>query len=161
MSHKEIRAFDYVNQSYQRVRDAISADAVAIFQSATKQAEGRSGEVLAALSVDLGGLNISKDVSIRVGQVTEDGRELSRVTHIPLEWQAVENPGLFPAMKADLKVYPLSPTETQIELNGRYEPPMGVLGNALDRALGHRLAEASVHRFVSAIVERLRNDLAS
>jgi hypothetical protein len=38
---------------------------------------------------------------------------------------------------------------------------MGVLGTALDAVVGHRIAEASVHRFVRAIVERLRQDLAS
>ena len=64
-------------------------------------------------------------------------------------------------MSAELRVYPLSFTETQVELVGNYDPPMGALGTALDAVLGHRIAEASVHRFVRAIVERLRQDLAS
>jgi hypothetical protein len=37
---------------------------------------------------------------------------------------------------------------------------MGVLGTAIDAVVGHRIAEASVHRFVRAVVERLRQDLA-
>jgi len=162
MSQREIRAFDYVNQPYEPVRDALSAHAPSIFQRATKLAEDRSGELVASLSVDVAGIQVSKDIKIQIGTIREETSghgELSRITHIPLEWQAMDAPGLFPAMKAELKVYPLSFTETQVELSGSYDPPMGVLGSAVDRVLGHRLAEASVHRFIKAIVERLKADL--
>lgn len=163
MSQREIRAFDYVNQPYEPVRDAIKQNALDIFRRATKLAEDRSGDVAASLSVNLAGLNISKDIQIKVGEISESSSgsaELARVTRVPLTWQAHESPGLFPAMQAELKVYPLSFTETQVELSGQYDPPMGVLGSAVDAVVGHRLAEASVHRFVRAIVERLRQDLA-
>jgi hypothetical protein len=163
MAEREIRAFDYVNKPYEPVRDALREDALSIFQRATQLAESRSGDLVASLSVDLAGVKISKDISIKVGEIREDlgHSQLTRVTHIPLEWHAADSPGLFPAMQADLKVYPLSFTETQVELSGSYDPPMGVLGDAVDRVVGHRLAEASVHRFVRAIVERLRSDLSA
>ena len=164
MSRREIRAFDYVNQPYESVRNIITEQGLAIFQRATKLAEDRSGDLVAALSVNLAGVEVSKDISIQVGEVREEthgNSELSRVTSINLSWQATESPGLFPAMDAELKVYPLSFSETQVELWGSYDPPMGVLGSALDAVVGHRIAEASVHRFVRAIVERLRQELAS
>lgn len=164
MDQREIRAFDYVNQPYEPVRDALKRDALGIFQRATKLAENRSNDLVAALSVDLAGINISKDIKIRVGEIKEETfghGELARLTQIPLEWQAADSPGLFPAMQAELKVYPLSFGETQVELTGRYDPPMGVLGSAVDRVLGHRLAEASVHRFVKAIVDRLKADMGA
>ena len=59
-------------------------------------------------------------------------------------------------MNAELMAYPLSATETQVDLRGHYDPPLGVLGDAIDMAIGHRVAEAAVHRFVSAVAERLR-----
>jgi len=164
MSRRDIRAFDYVNQPYEPVRSILTDQALAIFQRATKLAEDRSGDLVAALSVNLAGVEVSKDISIRVGEVREEGHgnsELSRITSIGLSWQATESPGLFPAMDAELKVYPLSFSETQVELVGSYDPPMGVLGSALDAVVGHRIAEASVHRFVRAVVERLRQELAS
>ena len=164
MSRREIRAFDYVNQPYEPVRDTLTKDALTIFQRATKLAEDRSGDLVAALSIDLAGVQLSKDIAIEVGEIreeTHESSELSRRTCIFLHWQAAESPGLFPAMSAELRVYPLSFTETQVELIGSYEPPMGVLGTALDAVVGYRIAEASVHRFVRAIVERLRQDLAS
>jgi hypothetical protein len=64
-------------------------------------------------------------------------------------------------MKADLLVYPLTATETQLDFAGRYEPPLGWLGTAVNAAIGHRIAEASVHRFVSEIAENLRTTLDS
>lgn len=163
MSKREVRAFDYVNQPYEPVRDLIQREALSIFQRATRLAEDRSGDLVASLSVDLAGIKVSKDIAIEVGEVhetTHGKSELSRVTSVELTWQAADNPGLFPAMTAELKVYPLSFTETQVELTGTYDPPMGVLGSAVDAVVGHRLAEASVHRFVRAIVERLRQELS-
>ncbi len=163
MSQREIRAFDYVNQPYEPVRDALKKEAQNIFQRATKLAEDRSGDLVAGLSVELAGLQVSRDVKIAVGEAREEklgSTDLSRITRMPLEWHAAASAGLFPALKAELSVYPLSATETQIELRGHYDPPMGVLGGALDAVVGHRIAEASVHRFVHSVVERLRSELA-
>jgi hypothetical protein len=158
MSHREIRAFDYVNQPYERVRDALQADAAAIFHSATKVAEARTGALIASLTVEVKGIELSKEIFIKIGGVREEpGPKLSHATHIDLEWEAKGSPGLFPTMKADLSVYPLSATETQIDLRGHYEPPLGALGGAIDAIVGHRIAEASIHRFVTALAERLRH----
>jgi hypothetical protein len=163
MTSREIRAYDYVNQPYEAVRDALTNDAAAIFQRATKLAEGRSGELVAALSVNVRGLELSTDVQLSVGETREEqrsGSRLSRTLHVPLSWQAAQSPGLFPIMRGECLVYPLSSSETQIELQGHYQPPFGALGGALDAVAGHRVAEASIHRFVRAVVERLRHELA-
>lgn len=159
MPRREIRAFDYVNQPYAAVRDVLTKDASSIFHSATKVAEARTDELVASLSVDISGIEVSKDISIRLGEIREEGSGLKQKTHIALEWQAKDSPGLFPVMQADLALYPLSATETQIDLTGHYEPPMGALGKALDAVAGHRIAEASVHRFISAVAERLRQQM--
>jgi iron-sulfur cluster repair protein YtfE (RIC family) len=62
-------------------------------------------------------------------------------------------------MEATLVVYPLSRTETQLELSGRYRPPLGVLGSAVDAAWGHRIAKASVLRFVQELAAQLTKEL--
>jgi hypothetical protein len=54
----------------------------------------------------------------------------------------------------------LSSQETQLDLHGRYRPPLGVVGNALDALVGHRIAEASVLRFVQGVATRLSTELA-
>ena len=68
-------------------------------------------------------------------------------------------PRLFPIMKADLSIYPLTATETQLDFKGVYEPPLGPLGKAVNAMVGHRIAEVSVHRFVSDVAEYLRKTL--
>jgi hypothetical protein len=62
-------------------------------------------------------------------------------------------------MQAELSFWPLTSTETQLELEGAYEPPLGLVGGAIDAAVGHRLAEAVVHRFLNDVVEQLRRDI--
>lgn len=81
------------------------------------------------------------------------------VTIVSLEWEAARAPRLFPLMKAELKVYPLTATETQLDFSGTYEPPLGLVGSAADALLGHRIAEATVHRFVTDIGHFLRQEL--
>jgi hypothetical protein len=78
------------------------------------------------------------------------------VTRIPIHWQAAQRPGLFPVMDAELAIYPLTATETQLDFRGKYEPPLSVLGDAVNAIVGHRLAEASVHRFVAEVAQYLR-----
>lgn len=75
------------------------------------------------------------------------------VTRLQLEWQAVKIPSLFPFMKAELSIYPLTRTETQLDFSGFYEPPLGAVGKAVNAIIAHRMAELSVHRFVSDVAE--------
>jgi hypothetical protein len=53
----------------------------------------------------------------------------------------------------------LSSEETQLDLHGFYLAPFGVLGGAFDALAGHRVAEASVRRFVEDVARYLREDL--
>ena len=69
-------------------------------------------------------------------------------------------PGLFPLMKAELSIYPLTASETQLDFSGVYEPPLGAVGKALNAVAGYRIAEVSVHRFVNDVARFLRQTLA-
>ena len=53
------------------------------------------------------------------------------VTRFHLEWEAATMPRLFPFMKGDLDIYPLTSTETQLDFSGIYEPPLGAVGRGL------------------------------
>jgi hypothetical protein len=158
---REIRSFDYVNYPYDRVRAAITADALAVFQSATAAASSRARSVASALRVTVAGLEVAKGIAIAVHEIEEQPPSVtaSPVTRVRLAWEAASVPALFPLMKADLLVYPLTATETQLDFSGRYEPPLGWLGSAVNAAVGHRIAEASVHRFVNEVAEHLRTTL--
>jgi hypothetical protein len=159
---REIRCYDYVNHPYEQVRDALSHDALAVFQSATKAAASRAQSVAAELRVDIGGIAVEADIKIHVKNIEEKGREAMSepVTRLQLEWEAAKMPRLFPFMRADLAIYPLTSTETQLDFSGVYEPPLGTLGKAVNAVAGHRIAEVSVHRFVNDVAGYLRQTLA-
>jgi hypothetical protein len=158
---REIHCFEYVNHPYEQVRDVLCGDALALFQSATKAATTRAHSVAAELRVNIAGIVVGTDIAISVKQVEEHARKVKSpvTTCLQLEWEAAASPHLFPFMCAQLSIYPLTATETQLDFSGTYEPPLGVLGGALDTIVGHRIAEASVHRFVSDVAGYLRTTL--
>jgi hypothetical protein len=68
-------------------------------------------------------------------------------------------PRLFPLMKGELSLYPLTTTETQLDFSGFYGPPFGAVGKTMNAVVGHRIPEVSVHRFVSDVAAYLRQAL--
>ena len=157
---REIRSYDYVNRPYERVRDALRQNALTVFQSATKAAASRAQSIAAELHVDFGGIGVKTDINISVKNIEEIVDATSTpTTRLLLEWEAATVPGLFPLMKGELSLYPLTSTETQLDFSGFYEPPFGAVGRTMNAIVGHRIAEVSVHRFVSDVAGYLRQAL--
>jgi len=158
---RAIRCYDYVNHPYARVKDALSTNALAVFQSATKAAAARAQSVAAELHVDVGGVGVKSDIRIAVKSIQETTDATSGpTTRLALEWEAATMPRLFPFMKGELAIYPLTSTETQLDFSGVYEPPFGAVGKAVNAVAGHRIAEASVHHFIGDVAVYLRQSLA-
>jgi len=155
---RDLRCFDYVNHPYARVRDALVANAIAVFRSATNAAASRAHSVASQLRIEVGGIEVGTDVEIAVREIEERTGDMSSSprTCLQLEWEAAKRPYLFPFMRAELAIYPLTANETQLDFSGRYEPPLGALGKAMDSIVGHRVAEVSVHRFVTDVASYLR-----
>lgn len=159
---KTIRVYDYINHPYEAVREKLSAEALEVFRNATKVAALRAKSVASELHVNFAGIEVGTDIAIAVKSVEDQPKSVSSppMTKIQLEWESANLPRLFPFMKAELSVYPLTATETQLDLSGNYEPPFGVVGNVIDSVLGHRIAEASVHQFIRDIAVYLRAELS-
>ena len=159
---REIRCYDYVNHPYERVRDALRQDALSVFQSATKSADSRAQSIAAELHVDIGGIGVMTDIKISVKSVEEKVFDAvwAPATRLLLEWEAATMPRLFPLMKAQLSIYPLTATEAQLDFLGFYKPPFGAVGKSMNAIVGHRIAEVSVHRFISDVAAYLRKALA-
>ncbi len=160
---REIRCYDHVNHPYAQVRDALREDALAVFQSATKAAASRARSIASELRVDIGGIGVEADIRISVKNIEEkvsDGLS-APVTRLQFEWEAATMPRLSPLMRAKISVSPLTATETHLDFSGLYEPPLGVLGRAVNAIVGRRIAEASVHRLVSDVAGYLQQALAS
>lgn len=159
--NREIQSYDYVNHPYAAVRDALVRDPAAVLRAATNAAASRARAVATALRVNIGPLDIGAEIDVRVGEISEQTSDapISRITRIPIEWSAAERAALFPIMDAQLSIYPLTATETQLDFLGHYEPPLGILGGAVDAIVGHRIAQASVHRLVADVASYLREHI--
>lgn len=158
---QQIRSYDYVNHPFEQVRDALCKDPQRVFQAATKAAAARANSLASELRIDLAGIQLGADISITVKGTAHAPASGTGgpSTVIQLEWEAANRPHLFPFMKAQLSLYPLTATETQLDFSGVYEPPLGVLGSAVNALVGHRIAESSVHRFVADVAQHLRANL--
>ncbi|MEZ5426301.1 MAG: hypothetical protein R2747_08555 [Pyrinomonadaceae bacterium] len=158
---KTLRVYDYVNHPYEAVRQVLSRDPETVFRNATKVAAQRAKTVASELHVNIGGIEIGADIAISVKSVEDQPKKIMmpEMTCLELEWKASQMPGLFPLMKAELSIYPLTSTETQLDLLGNYEVPFGVLGSAVNAVVGHRIAEASVHQFIKDVAVYLRKEL--
>jgi ferredoxin len=159
---RPIRCFNYVNHPYDRVRDILKTNAVPAFSRATKTAAARAENVASQLHVKVSGIEVGAEIEISVVSVEETPGigKVPPVTRVSLEWKAKESPQYFPLMHAELSVYPLTATETQLDFSGHYEPPFGVLGTAVDAVIGHRISEASIHSFVTEVAAYLRTTLS-
>ncbi|MHC5066806.1 MAG: hypothetical protein ACYTG5_22860 [Planctomycetota bacterium] len=154
---REIHCYDYVNYPYEKVADLLGSDSLAVFKNATQSAAKRAENVAAELHTHIGAIEVGAEIDLEIKSVQKDQDARSHPrTCIKLQWEAAKAPRLFPIMDAELWIYPLTATETQLDFRGNYTPPLGPLGSALD-ALGlHRIAEASVHRIVTDVAEYLR-----
>jgi hypothetical protein len=127
-----------------------------VFRRATAAAATQA----ATRHVRIGTIDVGTDVAIEISALPEGTKAFNQpATQLSLKWSAVKNPKLFPTMEATLSIFALTPTETQLEIEGNYVPPMGKVGEAFDAAFGHQFAEASVTRFVQEVAGWLREEL--
>jgi hypothetical protein len=117
------------------------------------EAEDHGRHLLMAVGAGHGPARLGKRVTIELGQPVR----LPARTRVPLRWAATGPSAMFPALDGDLEIGAIGPATTQLALSASYEPPLGALGELVDRALLHRLAEATVKDFLDrlgATIER-------
>lgn len=156
-----LKIVSYVGQPYDAVRNLLQTRGGELLQRATMAAGDRTQGLIARLRVGAGGLEVGVDVRVEVTkQPTEPAvAGLPEVSHMGLSWKAAQGQSLFPSMRGDLSVTALTFGDTRIAFEGVYTPPFKGVGKALDALIGHRIAEASVHRFVLDVVEQIRREL--
>jgi hypothetical protein len=146
---------------YAKVHGALVQDPQALFHRATAGAAEQTRSLVASLRVKLAGLEVSAEVTVEILEIHETTSPLGEHrTRVNLAWKAANAAGFFPTMMATIDAYPLTATETQLELQGKYRPPLGLVGNAADALVGHRIAEASVHRFIEQVAAQLNSELS-
>jgi hypothetical protein len=95
---------------------------------------------------------LSKLVQVHVLNVVNRGESAV----LALRWEATGPGGkLFPALDADIWLTPAGEHPTRLSLVGVYRPPLAVLGAGLDRAVLHRVADATVRSVLARVADVL------
>ncbi|HEX9410276.1 MAG TPA: hypothetical protein VF986_01070 [Actinomycetota bacterium] len=109
-----------------------------------RDAEARGEELLAQVGFGPPRARIAKRVELQFGEAVR----FPSKTILPMSWKPAGLESLFPRLEADIELGELGPERTQLSISARYTPPLGSLGRVLDRALLHRVAEATVKDFL-------------
>lgn len=157
----KVRCSRHVERPYPEVRRLLRERPRELFQRATTSAVQRADAVGASLHASAAGIEVGVDVHLHVQALKEEApvAGLSPVAHFVLGWEAAHAPGFFPVMRAEVSLWPVTSSETAIEIEGEYRPPLGLAGRAIDAAAGHRVAEVTVQRFVDDLAAQLCREL--
>ena len=94
---------------------------------------------------------IAREVRVRIGRSTKT----SVGVRVPLRWEDARRPGLFPVLDGNLEVASLGPGRSRVVLYASYRPPFDSVGQALDHAVLHRVAESTIRSFLSYVAVKL------
>jgi hypothetical protein len=138
---------------FETLEAALLTEPEAWLPGLARDAESRGERLLAEVGFTVDDAHrVDKRVEIGFGEP----HRIATKTILPMTWRATGAEGLFPSLEADLEVASLGPSRTQLSISARYRPPMGALGRALDRALLHRVAEATAKDFLDRVAEAIR-----
>ena len=147
-----IRYFLGVEDPYDRVEAALLSDPGTWILGEARAADDAGEKLLSDVGFAVtNGHRVDKLVEISFGQPVRAFGQ----ARLPMSWSATGPARLFPSFEADLEIAALGPARTQISISGRYRPPMGAVGRVFDRALLHRVAEATVKDFLDRVGEKV------
>ncbi len=106
----------------------------------------------AAHMTRVGAGGLSKLVRVQVRELTW----IDTAAGLAIRWEATGPGGvLFPVLDADIRLIPAGERDSVLMVAGSYRPPFGPLGQALDRAILHRVATATIGRFLAQLAAQI------
>jgi len=102
------------------------------------------GDLLAAVGVRIPGVPSYKHVKLVIGGNAD--RIRAGRTLMPISWHTSGGPPLFPRLDGHLELEAID-GRCRLALNASYDPPIGQLGELIDRALLGRLADWPTARY--------------
>ena len=98
---------------------------------------------------------LTKTVAVHLGKPVSGAKGFS----LPIRWEATGPTGLFPRLVGTLRVTEFGPERCELTLSGRYRPPLGRAGQALDDAVLTRVARATFKSLLCRLAQALEDDL--
>ena len=100
----------------------------------------------------VGAIGLAKLVRVQVRELVRTEKSAG----IALRWEAIgPGGGLFPVLDADVRLTSAGEHVTLLSMAGSYRPPLGPLGQALDRAILNRVAASTIRGFVTQVAARI------
>lgn len=121
--------------------------------------DGDGRELLAKVGIEIGGLPLYKHVQLTIR--APSGTEATGKLMLPVGWAVVGGQPVFPGMEGTIHIQPEGAGTCRLVLNASYDPPLGRLGELIDRALMHRVAAATMRDFLERVAARLEAELAA
>ncbi|MGZ8578100.1 MAG: hypothetical protein ACXWWX_01070 [Actinomycetota bacterium] len=148
-----IRYYLELQLPFDDVERALLADPASWLPGMATEAEDQGERLRIEVGFEAGDdRRIEREVQIEVG---EPASVPSTTTTLPITWRAKHGARAFPELDADIEIAALGSRRTQLSMSARYRPPLGMIGRTLDRALMHRVAEATMKDFLDRVGERL------
>jgi hypothetical protein len=148
---RSIRTFLPVPGDPAAVAAAFGGDPLRWLPQARREGPGRFAMVLHAGA-------FTRNVSTRLGQPWRAGTTQWRA----VSWDPIGDPGeaapterFLPSFDGELGLHLQRGGQVTLILDGRYRPPGGALGAAVDTALLHRVARSTTERFLEDVAARL------
>jgi hypothetical protein len=116
----------------------------------TTEQEGE--RLLVDVGLEVGGRRLQRAAELVLGQP----QATQVVASLPLRLRVHGDQRLLPSFYGSLDAAWLGPTRTQLALSLQYEPPLGIVGRAVDRTLLHRVAETAARNFLEKAAHRLQ-----
>ena len=148
-----MRYYVIIGRPFAEVETELTARAAHWMPAMAQHANGHGVKLLSELGFDVGKRRIRRPIEVKLGDPTRT----AGVTLLPVRWRAANKASLFPELEGQLEIAKLGLTTTQVGLSASYEPPLGLVGKIADRALLHRVAEATVEDFMKRIGDRLED----
>lgn len=118
------------------------------------EAAGAEGEEVLVRVGPVGPSWFGKTVAVHLGRPEGVDEALT----IPLTWEATGPSGLFPRLEGELRLSALDPERSELSLSGRYRPPLGRAGQALDEAVLARVARGTVRSLLRRVAHALEEE---
>jgi hypothetical protein len=133
------------------LEEALLSAPESLIPSLAVGADDRGQHLLSEVGFALSGHRVSKHVEVEIGKPVMGTDR----TWIPISWHATGPIGLFPVLDAELELASLGARLTQLSLSARYQPPLGLVGRTMDKALLSRVAEATIKDFLDRLASAL------
>jgi hypothetical protein len=147
LHHVEVQYRQELSVPVRRVESVLLRSPETLILKLARQAGRRGEQLLSEVGFGPPGRGVRKNVLIDLGQPYR----MASKTVLPVTWRATGPSRLFPEMKAEVEVLALDANRTQLSFKGTYDPPLGPVGRGIDRALLHRVAEATARDFVERL----------